>query len=86
MELKNLTMEELRIAKQRIEREIEQREDREFKEDCKILADALREFLEKGHELCCFVEVECESCYHSTEIDLWNYMENVIDDLERNYK
>ena len=86
MELKNLSMEELRMAKQRIEQEINEREDREFKEDCKILVDTLRKIIEKGHNLCCYVDIECDSCYHNTHIDLWDYMENVIDDLERNYK
>lgn len=79
-------MEELHMAKDRIIQEIEEREDKEFRGDCKNLADTLRDFLDKGHNLCCFVEIECESCYHNTEIDLWDYIENIIDDLERNYK
>ena len=85
-ELKNLSMEELCIAKKRIEQEIEERENKEFKKDCEILADTLREFLEKGHDLCCYVGIECDYCERDTDIDLWDYMENVIDDLERNYK
>jgi hypothetical protein len=84
-ELKNLSMEELCIAKKRIEQEIEEREDKEFKEDCKILADTLREFLERGHELHCYIDVECYHCDRNTDIDLWDYIENIIDDLERNY-
>ena len=85
-ELKNLSLEELRMAKDRITQEIEEREDKEFKEDCKILADTLRDFLEKGHNLCCYIDIECYHCEGDTEIDLWDYIENIIDDLERNYK
>lgn len=85
-ELKNLPMEELRMAKQRIEQEINERVDQEYKEDCKTLANTLRDFLDKGHDLACYIDVECESCYHNIEIDLWDYMENIIEDLERNYE
>ena len=85
-ELKNLSMEELRMEKQRIAQEIEERENKMFREDCKTLADTLREFLEKGHDLCCYVDIECDYCGRDTEIDLWDYIENIIEDLERNYK
>ena len=85
-ELKNLSMEELRMAKDKIVQEIDRRVEEEFKEDCKNLADTLREFLEKGHDLCCYVGIECDYCGRDTEIDLWDYIENIIEDLERNYK
>lgn len=86
MELKNLTLDELKKVSLELQREINEREQKIFEEDCEDLAKRLREFLNKRYELCCFVEIECEQCYSNTEIDLWDYMENVIDDLERNYK
>jgi hypothetical protein len=85
-ELKNLSLEELCFAKKRIEQEIEEREDKEFKKDCKFLAEILTEFLTKGHDLHCYVDIECYHCGGNTEIDLWDYIENIIDDLERNYE
>ena len=85
-ELKNLSMEELCMTKKRIEQEINERVDQEFKEDCKTLANTLRDFLDKGHDLACYVDIECDYCGRDTEIDLWDYIENIIEDLERNYK
>ena len=86
MELKNLTLDELKKVSLTLQREIHEREQTIFEEDCKDLAKHLRDFLDKRYELCCYIEVECESCYHNMEFDLWDYMENIIDDLERNYK
>lgn len=86
MELKNLTLDELRKVSLELQREINEREQKIFEEDCEDLAEHLREFFSKGYDLHCYVDVDCEHCYHNTEIDLWDYMENIVDDLERNYK
>lgn len=85
-ELKDLSMEELLEVKQRITREINERVEREFKEDCKTLADTLREFLEKGHDLSCYVAIECDYCERDTEIDLWDYIDSIMENLEKVYK
>lgn len=86
MELKNLTLDELKKVSLTLQKEIHEREQEIFEEDCRGLVEHLRDFLDKRYELCCYIEVECEQCYHNTEIDLWDYIENIIDDLERNYK
>lgn len=86
MELKNLTLDELRKVSLELQREINKREQAIFEEDCKDLAKHLREFLSKNYNLCCYIDVECEQCYCNTEIDLWDYIENIVDDLETNYK
>lgn len=57
-----------------------------FEKDCKDLAKHLREFLDKRYGLCCYIKEQCDDCEHSIEFDLWEYMEKIIDDLERNYK
>lgn len=85
MELKNLTLDELKKVSLELQREINEREQKIFEEDCEDLTERLREFLTKGYDLHCYVDIECDSCYHNTEIDLWDYIENIIDDLERNY-
>lgn len=86
MELKNLTLDELKKVSLTLQREIHEREQMIFEEDCKDLAKHLREFFDKNYDLHCYIDIDCESCYHNTEIDLWDYVGNIVDDLERNYK
>ena len=82
MELKNLTLDQLKKVSLELQREINEREQKIFEEDCRDLAKLLREFLDKNYNLSCYIDVDEEY----SEIDLWDYMENIIDDLERNYK
>lgn len=86
MELKNLTLDELKKVSLELQREINEREQKIFEEDCRDLAKHLREFLDKNHNLCCYINIECYHCEGDTEIDLWDYIENIIEDLEGNYK
>lgn len=83
MELKNLTLDELKKVALELQKEIKEREVKIFKEDCRDLAKLLREFIDKKYYLCCYVGVDNEEC---DEINLWDYMEDIIDDLERNCK
>lgn len=85
-EFKNLSLEELHMIKTKITQEIEEREDKEFRKDCKFLAENLRDFLKKGHDLHCYIDIEYDFCERDMEIDLWEYIKNIIDDLERNYE
>ena len=57
MELKNLTLDELKKVSLTLQREIHEREQTIFEEDCKDLAKHLRDFLDKRYELCCYIEV-----------------------------
>ena len=86
MELKNLTLEDLKRVSMELKREINEREQMIFEEDCKDLAKQLREFLDKNYGVYCYIEEQCDNCEHTMEFNLWDYMENVIEDLERNCK
>ena len=86
MELKNLTLEDLKKVSLTLQREINEREQKIFEEDCRDLVEHLRDFLDKNYDLHCYIEELCDSCEQYMEFDLWDYMENIIEDLERNYK